>query len=49
MADKTLELLMDNHKRGEVSRKGMKYASQFTWENTVRRTMAVYNELCRRR
>jgi glycosyltransferase involved in cell wall biosynthesis len=49
MADKTLELLMDNHKRGEVSRKGMKYASQFTWENTVKRTMAVYNELCRRR
>jgi glycosyltransferase involved in cell wall biosynthesis len=46
MADKTLELLMDNHKRSKVSRRGIEYASQFTWEDTVKKMMNVYNELC---
>jgi glycosyltransferase involved in cell wall biosynthesis len=45
MANKTLELLMDDYKRREISERGRSYASQFTWEDTAWKTLRIYNEL----
>lgn len=45
MAAKTLDLLEDPQNRSRISRAGIEYASQFTWENTVKQTLEVYEEL----
>ena len=45
MAAKTLSLLEDPLKRRRISHAGIEYASKFTWENTVKQTLEVYDEL----
>ena len=45
MANRTIDLLMNDHLRREVSERGRRYASQFTWENTIRKTLEVYNRI----
>jgi len=48
MAAKTLALLEDPRSRRRISQAGIEYASQFTWENTVKQTLEVYGELLKR-
>jgi glycosyltransferase involved in cell wall biosynthesis len=38
-------LLSDGAARAELSRRGLEWASQFSWERTARETVAVYREL----
>lgn len=45
MAAKTWALLEDPRNRRRISHAGIEYASQFTWENTVKQTLEVYEEL----
>jgi glycosyltransferase involved in cell wall biosynthesis len=45
MAAKTLALLENPSTRRRVSQAGIDYASQFTWENTVRQTLEVYESI----
>ena len=45
MAAKTLALLEEPRRRRRISQAGIEYASQFTWENTVKQTLEVYEEL----
>ena len=46
MAEKALELINDNRKRAEFARRGVEYASQYSWDSTVERTLETYHELC---
>jgi glycosyltransferase involved in cell wall biosynthesis len=45
MAATALGLMKDRKKRQEISRRGRQYAERFTWENTVKETMSVYENL----
>lgn len=47
MAQKALALLEDAKLRKDVSRRGVEYASKFSWENSIKETLKVYDELLR--
>ena len=42
------ELLEDKDLRGELSKKGLERAAQFSWEDTARETIGIYRSILSR-
>lgn len=47
LGDAIVRVLSDASLRGMLRSKGFQRVKQFTWEETARRTLAVYRDLCR--
>ena len=45
IATELRRLAMDEEKREDLTKRGFHRVSQFTWENAVRKTWAVYEDL----
>ena len=48
LADAMVRVLEDHDLRDVLRARGIERAAQFSWEQTARRTMALYRELCER-
>jgi glycosyltransferase involved in cell wall biosynthesis len=46
IADGIYKVLTDAHLRRDLRRKGLARASQFSWDESVRRVRAIYGEVC---
>ena len=45
MAEKALGVLNEDRKREEIALRASEYATQFTWDRTIKQTLATYHEL----
>ena len=45
LKEKVLQLILSEQLRNELSAKGLQRAENFTWKNTAKQTLAVYNKI----
>ncbi len=45
MAEALRDLILSDSRRTEMRTRGLEHAARFTWEETARKTLAIYEEV----